>query len=396
MNAILVINSGSSTIKFSIFAINDNELDRKYKGVIDKLLTKPFVTFENVETNEKISKDLTFHGEKEEYYRQAIEYILYWAVDNGFKIVAAGHRVVHGGPHYFQPVVLDDFVIRKLSELFTLMPLHQPYNVKGAEILRKELPDTLQVACFDSGFHVTCDPIAQVYALPKRFREDGIRRYGFHGLSYEYVASQLPLHMSEQEANGKIIVAHLGNGATMCVMENRQSFATSIGFTAVGGLPMGTRCDSIDPGTVLYLQEKYGYTTDQVRNIFYRESGLLGMSGISADMRELLASDSKDAKLAVDVFVHSICRHAGMLAGEIQGVDAFVFTGGIGENASPIREMACEKMRWLGIELDKEKNNQRFKEATKISSNTSKVPVWVIPTDEEVMIAKHTFRLLKA
>jgi acetate kinase len=395
MKAILVINSGSSTIKFSVFSITDTTPTREYNGLVDRILMQPTLTIESCKTAEKITEEIAVFGEKETYYKQAIEAILRWVVGKGFELVAAGHRIVHGGPEYTKPVVLDKVITKKLLDLTPIMPLHQPYNVKGIEILSEELPNLLQVGCFDTMFHATCNPISQQYAIPNKFTEAGIKRYGFHGLSYEYIASQLPKYMSEKEANGKFVVAHLGNGSTMCAIEKQKSVATSIGFTGLGGLPMATRCDSIDPGAVLYLLENYGYNTEQLRNFFYKECGLLGVSGVSSDMRDLLASDKPEAKLAIDIYVHRIYIMTGQLVAELQGLDGFIFTAGIGENAAPVREQVCNHLTWLGVSLDKEKNKQKIKEAAKISSAKSQVPVWVIPTDEELMIAKHTLNLYK-
>lgn len=393
MKAILVINAGSSTVKFAIFSIGD-KLKKEFKGIVDRILVQPHFKAESCSTDETFTCDIAVQGEKDTYYRQAIEYILSWVLERGFNIVAAGHRVVHGGPKYFAPLVLNDSILQELSSYNQIMPLHQPFNIKGIKILEQELPRVLQVACFDTGFHVTCDPISQTYALPKRFRDDGIRRYGFHGLSYEYIASQFSTCMSAQEASGKFVVAHLGNGSTMAAIKNQKSVATSIGFTGIGGLPMGTRCDSIDPGAVLYMMNKYSLSTDQMLNVFYRESGLLGLSEVSSDMRDLLASDKASAKLAIDFYVQRVALFAGALAAELQGMDGFVFTGGVGENAAIIRAQVGDRLRWLSAEIDVDANERRITKPTKISTKTSKVVVWVIPTDEEVVIAKHTQNLL--
>ena len=390
MKAILVINSGSSTIKFSLFALLHGNLVRKYKGMVDRVLIQPVLTSESADGKEKFAETLEVSGCKDTYYQQAIEYILNWVTSKGFEIVGAGHRIVHSGPNYSEPVVLNDKITQELLDLTPIMPLHQPANINGVKILQEKMADVPQIGCFDTGFHATCNPISQTFAIPKKFRVAGIRRYGFHGLSYEYIATHLQNYMSEKEANGKFIVCHLGNGSTMCAIEHKKSVATSIGFTGLGGLPMGTRCDSLDPGTVLYLQEAYNLTTDELRNILYRECGLLGVSELSSDMRTLLESDSPEAKLAIDIYVHRIAIMAGQLAVELQGVDGIIFTAGIGENAPPIREMVCEKLKWLGVDLDVEKNKSPDKSARKISCGDSKIQVWVMPTDEEVVIAHHT------
>lgn len=392
MDTLLVINSGSSTIKFSLFSVEGKHLKREYKGIVDRITSNPEITIEAVNHEFKMTESIFVTGEPFTYYQQCFDHILRWLSENKLNLVAAGHRIVHGGAEHTAPVVLSDGVVASLEKFVPIMPLHQPYNIKGIKILQETLPLNKQVACFDTGFHVTCNPISQHFALPKYITDQGIRRFGFHGLSYEYIARELPKLEGGKVANGKVVVAHLGNGATMCAMENLRSVATSIGFTGIGGLPMGTRCDALDPGTVLYLLDIYK-DVDKVRGILYRESGLLGVSGLSADMRVLLASDKPEAKLAIDLFVHRVSIFAGQMAAELQGMDCLVFTGGIGENAAPIREQVCAKLGWLGIKLDLEKNSHRIKTPTKINAENSK-PVWVIPTDEEVMIAKHTFASL--
>ena len=397
MKTILIINSGSSTIKFSIFTNPETDkLTKIYSGIVDCILTQPHLTIKNLANNAKeIDSHIEMVGDKPTYYKQAIKCILAWIDEKGFDIIAAGHRIVHSGPNYSNPVIIDSEVLTELEKMTPLMPLHQPFNLKGIKILCQASPKLFQVGCFDTGFHATCNPISQHYALPKYLTDEGIRRYGFHGLSYEYIADQLPNYMSHEEAQGKFIIAHLGNGATMCGIKNQQSVATSIGATGLGGLPMGTRCDSIDPGLVLYLMEKYNWDTMRMQQLFYKESGLLGVSNLSSDMRVLLASDKPEAKLAIDIFVHRISIYAGLLAAELQGFDGFIFTGGIGENASPIREQVCDRLTWLGVLLDKEKNYAPSNAARKINQEKSKTPVWVMPTDEESMIAKHTLSLLQ-
>ena len=399
MDAILIVNSGSSTIKFALYSIGHTGvggLTQKYKGIVDHILAAPDFKAESPNKTEKVFELIPVSGSQETYYQLAIEYILAWFLAKGFNIVAVGHRIVHSGPDYSAPIILNDEIITKLFSYVPIMPLHQPYNLNGVKILQMALPNAIQVGCFDTGFHVTCNPISQLYVLPKKFRTAGIRRYGFHGLSYEYIASKLPDCMSKKVAQGKFVVAHLGNGATMCAIENQKSVATSIGMTGIGGLPMGTRCDSIDPGTVLYMLDAYKLTTNQLLNIFYKESGLLGLSELSSDMRDLLASDKPEAKLAIQVFVHRISIFAGLLTAELQGIDGLIFTGGIGENASPIRQMVCERLKWLEINIDAEANEQKSAHVRKISSKDSKTSVWVIPTNEEVVIAKHTYEKWQA
>ncbi|MCL5260680.1 MAG: acetate/propionate family kinase [Gammaproteobacteria bacterium] len=394
MRAILVINSGSSTIKFAVFSFADSKLKKEFKGVFDKILIAPTLNTEICRTGEKSSTHFTLEGSHESYYQQAIEHILSWISMHNCDIVAVGHRIVHGGQNYAASIILNEKILTELATLIPIMPLHQPFNIKGVKILQQVLPHTQQIACFDTGFHVTCNPISQTYAIQKKYRNEGIKRYGFHGLSYAFIASQLPVCMSEEEANKKFVVAHLGNGATMCAIHHKKSVATSIGMTGVGGLPMATRCDNLDPGAILYMLEHYEYSVSELREIFYKKSGLLGISELSPDMRDLLASNKPEAKFAIDIFVHNISNYAGMLAAELQGCDGFIFTGGIGENAAPIRQMVGERLGWLGAEIDPQKNSAKITAATKISSDSSKIPVWVIPTDEETIIAKDTLQLL--
>lgn len=393
MEIILVINSGSSTLKFSLFSIDKGVVKKEYQGIVDRAFYEPTASIKSISTGKKEGEKINVAGDKSTYYQQSIEYILNWISSHKFNVVAAGHRVVHGGSDYFAPVILDDDVVCKLSRLSPVMPLHQPFNLKGVEVLRKRLPKVLQVACFDTAFHSTCNPISQHYALPKKITDAGVRRYGFHGLSYEYVALELAKIMPPKEAQGKFVVAHLGGGATMCAIHKQKSVATSIGFTGIGGLPMGTRCDSIDPGAVLYIMDKYSLDTKQMYDLLYKESGLLGVSGVSADMRDLLLSNKKEAKLAIDIFVHRVSIHAGSLAAELQGLDGFIFTGGIGENAAPIREMIGQNLMWFGAKIDHEKNHQQIISPTKISAESSRVAIWVVPSDEDSMIAKHAFEI---
>ena len=392
MDTILVINSGSSTIKFAVFTADIN-LTMNYHGLVDRVTTKPiFKTFSVANATENVS-ELVVAGDVVTYNEQAIRHILRWITTKGLRIIAIGHRIVHSGPNYSAPVILNDKIISELASYTEMMPLHQAFNLNGVRILREMLPNTIQIACFDTGFHVTCNPISQIYALPKKFRDSGIRRYGFHGLSYEYIVSKLPDCMSSEKAQGKFVVAHLGNGSTMCAIENQKSVATSIGMTGVGGLPMATRCDAIDPGAILYILNKYNLSTTELINILYRESGLLGLSEFSSDMRDLLASNEPKAKLAIDVLVHRVSIFTGLLVAELQGIDGIVFTGGIGENAASVRQMICERLRWLGLKIDNDLNNRKQLGARKISTEDSGVAVFVIPTNEELVIAKHTYRL---
>ncbi len=304
----------------------------------------------------------------------------------GRRIAAVGHRVVHGATRYSQPVRVDDAVLEALKSFIPLAPLHQPHNVAGIEAMRDSMGGVPQVACFDTAFHRSQPPLAQLFALPRRLTAEGVRRYGFHGLSYEYIAEILPRHLGDR-AEGKVVVAHLGNGASLCAMEQRRSRASSMGFTAVDGLMMGTRCGNIDPGVLLYLMRKHQMDARALERLLYKESGLLGVSGISQDMRELLASPAPEAREAVDLFCYRLVREIGALAAVLGGIDALVFTGGIGEHAAPIREQACRALAWLGLEFDAEANATR---ATVISRPGSRLTALVLPTNEEWIIARHT------
>lgn len=304
--------------------------------------------------------------------------------------LAVGHRVVHGGPTYDRPVLVDHGVVARLERLEPLAPLHQPHNLAPMKSILANFPALPQVACFDTAFHRDHEAVADYYALPYQLHEEGIRRYGFHGLSYEYIAKTLP-KVAPEIASGRVIVAHLGSGASMCALHGGRSVENTLGFTALDGLPMGTRPGQLDPGVVLYLMSAKGMTPGEVQDFLYRECGLKGLSGVSNDMRELQASADPRAMFAIDYFIYRIGLHAGMLAAALQGLDAFVFTAGIGENSASIRARIAEKLQWLGVSLDQLEN---AKHALKISGAESRIPVYVVPTDEERMIAEHTLALL--
>jgi acetate kinase len=380
MDSIIVINAGSSSIKFSLYKAK-KELSCLYKGLIN-LSSNPELLIKREDGEIELSQILK--------NKEAIKEILRWIKEKKIDLVAAGHRVVHGGD-FDRSVVVSDEVIDKLTKLIPFSPLHQPYNLEGISLFQKEYPDLFQTISFDSAFHSTCNPIAQSYALPKYLTESGIRRYGFHGLSYEYISSVLSKYMDEKIARGKLIVAHLGSGSTMCALENKKSLATSIGLTSMGGLPMATRSGEVDPYLAVFLVDQ-GWDTKKIQNLFYKESGLLGVSQISGDMKELLKSNHPDAKKAIDIFIHRISIFTGSLAADLQGVDGFIFTGGIGENSSEIRERVIEKIGWLDFQIDRKLNEEVKKEAKKISTKSSKA-IWVIPTYEEIMIAKHAYEL---
>ncbi|HET9701607.1 MAG TPA: acetate/propionate family kinase, partial [Burkholderiales bacterium] len=308
----------------------------------------------------------------------------------GGRLLAVGHRVVHGGEDYAAPVRVTPEVMATLEKYVPLAPLHQPHNLSPIRTLMQSAPDVPQVACFDTAFHRSHSAVTQAFALPAEITERGVRRYGFHGLSYEYIASVLAQH-DRRAAEGRSVVFHLGNGASMCAMKAGKSVASTMGFTAMDGLPMGTRPGNIDPGVVLYLMDELKMDARAIENLLYKKSGLLGISGLSSDMRTLLASDDPKAKFAVEVFVYRAARELGSLAAALEGLDAVVFTAGIGEHAAPIRERICRAAAWLGVELDTAANATR---GPRISTAASKVAAWVIPTNEELMIARHTRALV--
>jgi acetate kinase len=300
--------------------------------------------------------------------------------------VAVGHRVVHGGEQFAAPVLVDDPILDQLEKLAPLAPLHQPHNLAPIRVIGRIAPNVAQVACFDTAFHRSQPPVSQIYALPRDLSATGVKRYGFHGLSYDYIASVLPGLVGDA-ARGRVVVAHLGNGCSMCAMRDGESVATTMGFTALEGLPMGTRSGAIDPGVILYLLTERAMSVADVSDLLYHRSGLLGMSGISNDMRTLLASNAREAADAVDLFVYRITRELGSLAAALGGLDVLVFTAGIGEHAAPVRARVCENAAWLGIRLDAAAN---LSGDPRISTADSPVSVWVVPTNEELMIARHT------
>jgi acetate kinase len=388
-DALLVLNAGSSSLKFSVF-LNDDPPQLLLHGQLEGLLTQPRFIARN---------DTAVVGEKEWPsgtqlgHEGAIDFLFTWGrgVALGVhQIVAAGHRVVHGGMKLTAPVLVDASILAELEALVPLAPLHQPHNVAAIIAVAKMAPVLPQVACFDTAFHRTQSKVAEAFALPRRFIEEGVRRYGFHGLSYEYIASVLPA-LDRRAAEGRAVVAHLGNGASMCAMSNGRSIATTMSFTALDGLMMGTRCGAIDPGVLLYLIDRHGMNVRTLTRLLYEQSGLLGVSGISSDMRELLSSSDPRAVEALELFVYRIGRELGSLAGALGGLDALVFTGGIGENTVSIRARICRDASWLGLEFDEEAN---AKGGPHISREGSRVSAWVIPTNEELMIARHTRRLV--
>jgi acetate kinase len=389
-DAIAVLNAGSSSVKFSLFVARSDDLELHVRGQIEGITTSPhFIAKRRNGTNatETSWPEGTALG-----HDGALDHILAFLRDElaGDHLVGVGHRVVHGGPDYTHPVIVDATVAAALEKLISLAPLHQPHNLAPIRRLLDRAPDVPQVACFDTAFHRTNPDLAQRFALPEELHDAGVRRYGFHGLSYEYIASVLA-QFDARLASGRTIVLHLGNGASMGAMEAGRSVASTMGFTAVDGLMMGTRSGSLDPGVVLYLMDQRGLDARALENLVYNESGLLGVSGISSDMRTLLASSDPRARLAIDLYCYRIRRELGSLAAALGGLDAIVFTGGIGEHSAVIRERVCRDATWLGVELDAAANAAG---RPCISTPPARASAWSIPTNEELMIARHTRRLL--
>ncbi|SEI46412.1 acetate kinase [Azotobacter beijerinckii] len=385
-NAILVLNAGSSSLKFSLFADPPGEPELRLRGQIEGLYGTPhFIARDTTGTilDERRWADGTQLGHDGAAHH-LVEFLQGFRSE--YQLMAVGHRVVHGGQAFSQPVRVDAEVLAKLEKFVPLAPLHQPHNLTPIRAVAERAPHLPQVACFDTAFHRQQPELAQLFALPPSITERGVRRYGFHGLSYEYIASVLP-QFAPETASGRVVVAHLGNGASLCAMAAGRSMASTMGFTAVDGLPMGTRCGNLDPGVILYLMDELKMNARAIETLIYKESGLLGVSGISSDMRELLASDEPRAALAVDLFVYRIGRELGSLAAALGGLDALVFTGGIGEHAAAIRERVCRDAAWLGLAFDEATNEAG---GPRISTASSPVSAWVIPTNEELMIARHT------
>jgi acetate kinase len=389
MNAILVVNAGSSSLKFQIFEVADGALERRVRGQMDGIGTRPRLRATAADGAALV--DRSYEAEAVCDLPSAIAETRTWLQSlQGFSLRAIGHRVVHGGPDYARPVVIDHETLDKLATYQELAPLHQPNNLAPIRLAMEINPDVPQVACFDTAFHRGHAPHTDCYALPLAFYEDGVRRYGFHGLSYEYIAERL-VDVAPAIARGRVIAAHLGSGASMCALLDGHSLETTMGFTALDGLPMSTRPGQMDPGVVLYLLDHKGMSTTEVTDLLYRTSGLKGLSGISGDMRDLLAHTDPRAAFAIDHFIYRCGLSAGLLAAALGGLDAFVFTAGVGENAATIRARIAERLAWLGAEIDTAANEAG---ATLISTQASKVALYVVPTDEELMIARHTLALV--
>ena len=386
-DTLLTLNAGSSSIKFALYAARA-ELPARLRGQVESIgaqarLQVRTADAEKQARHETRAINVTDHAGA---LREILDVVRAAAGES--RIAAVGHRITHGGPDFAEPHVLDAPSLDKLRSYIPWAPLHQPYNIAAVDAAATLFPDAIQVACFDTGFHRGHPWVSEAYALPRRYFEKGLRRYGFHGLSYQSVIRQLQT-IAPEIAGGRVVVAHLGNGASMCAIDNGRSVASTMGFTALDGLAMGTRCGAIDPGVLLYLLQEEGLAPEALSRLLYRESGLLGLSGISADMRELEASDAPEASQAIDYFVHRIRSELGALAAALGGLDALVFCGGIGENAAAIRAAVCHHLGWLGIVLDEDANAAG---ETRIAKGP--MPVLVVRTDEESVIAGAALQML--
>ena len=377
---ILTINAGSSSLKFALF---DADIRHVLRGSIDGFKSKPHLRMTSADGNSLCERH--WEGERPEFsdlFQTVMEIIESHA--NGRPLAAIGHRVVHGGLRHQAPALIDDIVLDELQSLVPLDPLHLPDNLAPISLVAHARPDLAQVVCFDTAFHSTMPEVARRFALPERYFEQGIRRFGFHGLSYDYISHALRSDHRDL-SKGRVIVAHLGSGASLCAMRDGLSVDTSTGFSALDGLMMATRCGRIDPGVLLHLMRE-GETVVEIEDLLYHHAGLLGISALSDDIRVLLESNERQAKLAIELFIHRIALEFGSMASALQGIDGIVFTAGIGEHSAPVRAMICERLAWLGIRLDLRRN---LENATVISADESAIKVLVIPTDEEIMIARY-------
>jgi acetate kinase len=386
----LVLNAGSSSLKFCVYLRPSQQRWRlESRGQIDGIGTSPRLTAK-AQSGDSIADEKLDASVKDG--RAAVEILAEWLRSRygGARVLGVGHRVVHGGAIHAAPCIVTPKVLEELRSLIPLAPLHQPYNLAAIEAVSERRPDVPQVACFDTSFHRGQPAVAELVPLPKAIRDTGVQRYGFHGLSYEYIASVLP-EVAPQIAEGRVIVAHLGSGASLCALKARKSIESTLGFTALDGLCMGTRPGSVDPGVILHLFQTMGRSAAEVEKLLYKQSGLLGISGISNDMRDLVDNPEPAARLAVDYFVYQAAKHIGALAAVLGGVDALVFTAGIGERSAEIRRRICEASAWLGLTLNPAANTAH---ETRISTAGSRVSALVIPTNEELMIARHMGALL--
>ena len=386
----VVVNAGSSSLKFSVYRRAESDSwTLEARGQVEGIGTSP--KFSAKDGADKPIGDVALDPTIRDA-RAALGFVANWLRDryHGAHVCGVGHRVVHGGAQYSGPTIVTPEVMENLRALIPLAPLHQPYNLSAIEAVWERLPGVPQVVCFDTSFHRGQPAVAQLVPLPREIRDAGVQRYGFHGLSYEYIASALP-SVAPEIAGGRVVVAHLGSGASLCALKGGKSVDSTLGFTALDGLCMGTRPGALDPGVVLYLFQALGLSVKEVETILYKKSGLIGISGISNDMRSLLASNEPDARLALDYFVYRAAKEIAAMTAALGGIDGLVFTAGIGENSPEIRKRICVASAWLGIELDEDANARK---APRITSQASKVPAWVIPTNEELMIARHTGALL--
>jgi acetate kinase len=386
----LVLNAGSSSLKFSVYRSSyDQDWRLSSRGQIEGIETSPRIVAKDFDGEVLIDRRLA--GEVQDIHT-ALKALAAWLRSEygPAQVLGVGHRVVHGGSRYDGPVVITRDVLTELRRLVPLAPLHQPHNLAAIEAVQEAMPDVQQVACFDTSFHRRQSAVARLIPLPPELCGAGVQRYGFHGLSYEYIASILPT-VAPEVSQGRVIVAHLGNGASVCALRGGTSVDTSLGFTALDGLCMGTRPGAVDPGVILYLFQNLGLTAGEVETVLYKRSGLLGISGISSDMRELVKSVEPRAQLAVDYFVYRAAKEIGALAAVLGGIDGLVLTAGIGENSAEIRSRIIRASGWLGIELDEAANG---KAGPRLSTRDSRASAWVIPTNEELMIARHTGQLL--
>ncbi len=390
MQSILVVNAGSSSLKFQVFAIVDGGLERRVRGQLDGVGGKP--RLKAADGDGESLAERTFTAAEVPDLPAAIDAVQAFLRSlGGFTLAAIGHRVVHGGPDFTDAVLIDPEILNKLAHYQDLAPLHQPNNLAPIRLAMEIAPHLPQVACFDTAFHRGHAPHTDCYAITRAFYEAGVRRYGFHGLSYEYIAERLRT-VAPEVAGSRVIVAHLGSGASMCALQGGRSIASTMGFTALDGLPMGTRPGQLDPGVVLYLLDQKGMSVGEVTDLLYRGSGLKGLSGVSNDVRDLVDSDDPAAAFAIDHFVHRAALAAGELAAALGGLDAFVFTAGIGEHSAVIRARIAARLGWLGATLDAAANEAG---KTVISTPDSRVALLVVPTDEELMIARHTLALVE-
>lgn len=394
VDAVLVLNAGSSSLKFTLYALDAAGAPApRLDGKVEELTGA--ARFSAADADGATVAEHAWDGAPPGHVG-ALEFLFGWlrvqAADA--RLVGVGHRVVHGGVDHVAPTLVDAALLDALEALAPLAPLHQPHNLLPIRAIAARDPDLPQVACFDTAFHAAAPEVAQAFALPEDVTARGVRRYGFHGLSYEYVASALPA-LDPALAAGRVVVLHLGNGASGCAISAGRSVASTMGFTALDGLMMGTRCGALDPGVVLYLMQSLGMDAAAIEDLLYKRSGLLGVSGLSSDMRAILESDAPRSRFALELYAYRIGREIGSLAAALGGIDGVVFTAGIGENAAPVRALIAERAAWLGLALDPEANAVRGG-ARRISAAASPVAAWVVPTDEELMIARHTLTVLRA